>query len=114
MSKESTNNKSGRPKAEIDSEAVYKLAKLGANITEIADFHNVSTKTISRRFKAEVVKGKADMRLRLRQAQFDTAMKGNPALLIWLGKQMLNQTENGTFEEDDLLDDVDFGLDANE
>jgi len=28
---------------------------------------------------------------RLRRAQFDKAIEGNPALLIWLGKQWLNQ-----------------------
>ena len=106
------NKSAGRPKAVIDSDAIYKLAKLGANVTEIADLQNVSNKTIQGRFKLEIKKGKADMRLRLRQAQFDTAIKGNPALLIWLGKQMLNQSENGTFEEDELLDDVDFGLDV--
>ncbi len=111
MSEKTTKAGPGRPKAKIKAEDVYKLAKIGATLNEIADFHKVDVNTIRRRFKNEVTKGKADIRLSLRRAQFKAAIAGNPTMLIWLGKQLLNQSDNGTFEEDELLDDVEFELD---
>ena len=104
-------NVGGRPKKEIKADAVYKAASFGCTIQEIADLNAVSVDTIKRRFRPELTKGKADLKQRLRKAQINLAMQGNATMLIWLGKQMLNQTDNGTFEEDELLDDVEFDLD---
>ena len=93
-------------------ESVTKLASYGCTLNEIADFHNVDVNTIRRRFKLELKVGKVDVKIRLRKAQLKLAIEGqNATMQIWLGKQMLNQTDNGTFEEDELLDDVDFTLD---
>ena len=101
-------------KAKIKAEDVSKLASYGCTLNEIADFHNVDVNTIRRRFKADMTKGKADVKIRLRKAQLKTALEDrNPTMLIWLGKQMLNQSDQGTFEEDELLSDVDFELDDN-
>ena len=114
MSEKPTKGKQG-VKANIKAEDVYKLARIGCTLNEIADFHNCDVNTIRRRFKKELVKGKADVKLRLRKAQLAAAIEDRqPTMLVWLGKQMLNQTDNGTFEEDELLDDVDFGLDGTE
>jgi hypothetical protein len=33
------------------------------------------------------------MKLKLSGKQYETAMKGNPAMLIWLGKQWLGQSD---------------------
>ena len=114
MSEKTDKRGPGRPKAKIKGEDVYKLASIGCNLNEIADFHNVDPITIKRRFKKELLKGKANLKQRLRKAQFKTALEGNPTMLIWLGKQVLNQTDNGTFEEDELLSDVEFELDTQE
>ena len=115
MSEETDKKKgAGRPKAKIKAADVYELARIGCTLNEIADFHDVDVNTIRRRFKKEIVKGKSNLKQRLRKAQISTAIEGkNPTMLIWLGKQMLNQTDNGTFEEDELLDDVEFQLDDN-
>ena len=111
MSEKTTKAGPGRPKANIKGADVYKLASIGCNLNEIADFYDVDVNTIRRRFKKQLTKGKANLKLRLRRAQFKKAIAGNPTMLIWLGKQMLNQSDDGSFEEDELLDDVEFELD---
>jgi len=112
MSDKTTKDKGGRPKAKIKAADVYKLAQIGCTLNEIADFHDVDVNTIRRRFKKELIKGKSNLKQRLRKAQLETAIEGkNPTMLIWLGKQMLNQTDNGTFDDEELVDDVDFDLD---
>lgn len=113
MSKKPT--KRGRPKKyTVDLEIVEKMAGYGCSPREIADVLNVPYTSITRDGKEALIRGKSNMKCRLRKAQFETALSGNPTMQIWLGKQLLNQTENGTFEEDELLLDVDFELDDGE
>ena len=109
---EKEQKKRGRPKKyNVDVQAVEKMAGYGCSPREIADVLGVPYKSILRDGKEALTRGKGKMKTRLRKAQFDTALSGNATMQIWLGKQMLNQTENGTFEEDDLLDEVSFDLD---
>lgn len=82
-----------RPKIEIDGDFVFKLASLGCTTEEIADYFECSRDTIERRFMSDLVQGRSEMKMTLRQCQLDAAKKGNAALLIWLGKQMLGQVE---------------------
>ena len=48
----------------------------------------------------ELLKGKGGRRLSLKRAQWKSAMGGNVAMLIWLGKQDLGQSDKGTEGED--------------
>jgi AraC-like DNA-binding protein len=82
-----------RPKANIDATQVLKLAEIGCKTTEIANVLGCSTDTLERRFAAELSKGRTNLRISLRRWQLQAAQKGNVALLIWLGKQYLDQTE---------------------
>ena len=82
-----------RPKIQIDAELVYKMAQWGCKTREIADHFNCSEDTISGRFSSQLAKGRADLRMSLRQWQLAAAKKGNPTMLIWLGKQMLGQAD---------------------
>lgn len=82
-----------RPKKVIDPKLVLDLAELGCKNTEIAAVAGCSTDTIERRFAAELVKGREQLKISLRRWQLDAARKGNVAMLIWLGKQLLGQTE---------------------
>ena len=109
---EKQQKKRGRPKKyNVDTEVVEKMAGYGCSPREIADVLGVPYKSVLRDGKEALQRGKANMKCRLRKAQYDTALSGNPTMQIWLGKQMLNQTENGTFEEDELLNDVNFEID---
>jgi len=78
---------------EIDMERVERLASLGTSPEEIADRLGVSERTIRRRCAAPIKKGAANLRNALRSKQVEVAMAGNVAMLIWLGKQYLGQTD---------------------
>lgn len=50
-------------------------------------------KTYSVTFDELKEQKQAGMKLKLSGKQYETAMKGNPAMLIWLGKQWLGQSD---------------------
>lgn len=82
-----------RPEIEIDGKLVFKFASLGCKVTEIADYFGCSHDTINRRFASELQKGRANLKMSLRQWQLDAARNGNATMLVWLGKQMLEQRD---------------------
>lgn len=91
----------GRPRVEIDMEQLRNLARIHATAEEAADFLGVSPDTIDRRLKEAGEGGFAEFykrhqgagRASLRRAQWQVAQNGNPTMLIWLGKQYLDQTD---------------------
>jgi hypothetical protein len=85
--------KPGPKPMEIDANEVYKLAQIGSTNKELAEWFQCSTDTIERRFAAELHKGRANLKMSLRRWQLEAAKKGNVAMMIWLGKQMLGQSE---------------------
>lgn len=82
-----------RPKKDIDGEKVKKLAEYGLNNSEIAEYFNVTEGTIRKGFSEFLTKGRLNVKTKLRRKQIQVALKGNPALLIWLGKVILGQKE---------------------
>ena len=98
-----------RPKKyDIDVKEVEKLAGYGCTNTEIADFHGCSSDLIEKSYSEFLTKGRADLKKRLRKAQIDTALSGNPTMLIWLGKQMLGQVDRQEVEHIRPIDEVEF------
>lgn len=92
----------GRPKKDIDWSDVEKLCSIQCTQEEIAAFCEVSADTLTRRCQevhgvtfAEYFGQKRGMgRISLRRAQWLLATdKKNPAMLIFLGKQYLGQTD---------------------
>ena len=93
--------KIGRPLKEIDWHQFDKLCEIQCTLREIAAWFECSEDTIERavlrefkqsfaeHYDQKAVKGK----ISLRRKQFQVAMSGDRVLLIWLGKQLLNQTE---------------------
>lgn len=96
--------KTGRPKLKIDAKQVETLASYGCTNTEIAAFIGCGRTTITKRFSRYIAKGKEQGKIRLRQKQFDVAMKGNVSMLIWLGKQMLGQLDKQDIEHSGKVD----------
>lgn len=94
-----------RPQAEIDGDLVLKLAQLGCKTKEIADHFGVSENTITNRFLEELTKGRADVRMSLRQWQLAAAKKGNVVMQIWLGKQMLGQVDKQEIKQEITTND---------
>ena len=99
MAKEA--NKGGRPRKEIDQTEAERLCGIGCTQEEVADWFGVSADTVNVRvkewgfdsfpdfYKRHFAKGKAS----LRREQFKLALKGNCTMLIWLGKQYLDQSD---------------------
>jgi len=85
--------KTGRPLLDIDPEQVKMLAMIDCSYAEMAAVLNCDPKTLSNRFSQVIEKGREEGKSSLKRAQFKAAMKGNPTMLIWLGKQRLGQAD---------------------
>ena len=93
-------------KLEIDEKQVEALASRFWNKKEIAAFFDCSESSISHKFANIVQKGREQGKGRLRDAQLKAALKGNPTMLIWLGKQYLKQTEKIEVTNDELINET--------
>ena len=82
-----------RPLKKVDNEAIKKLEQLHCTYEEIAEFCDVSTKTLQRNYVHLIKKGREMGRISLRRAQFEKALGGNVVMQIWLGKQHLDQRD---------------------
>lgn len=93
---------SGRPKKQIDYNAVEKLANIQCTQEEIANFLGISVRTLQRddEFCRIYKKGQDNGKMSLRRIQYKLAEK-NTAMAIWLGKQYLGQRDN-------LSEEIDF------
>ena len=92
----------GRPKKEldIDMNQVVVFGRMKATYETMADFLEVSKRTIERymvdeesEFCRSYKKGLADCKLKLSEAQMQLALNGNATMLVWLGKQHLGQKD---------------------
>jgi hypothetical protein len=72
----------------VTEEAVADIMKLS-----ISSLNNWLKKTRGVTFYELKQQKHAGMKLKLAGKQYELAMKGNPSMLIWLGKQWLGQTE---------------------
>jgi len=91
-------------KYNIKGEEVQKLSKFGMTNIEIADFFGCDESLIRKSYSEYLTKGRAEMKLRLRQLQWKSAEKGNAVMLIWLGKQMLGQSDIPVGEDSQPLE----------
>ena len=89
----------GRKAVKIDKDQVQALARLGCTWDEIADVLGVARSTLGKNMKTDksvrdaYEKGIAEGDVSIRRAQYDSAMQGKTAMLIWLGKNRLGQTD---------------------
>ncbi len=85
----------GRPRFEIDYEAVKKLASLQCTQVEVASFLGCHVNTLLKDEKfMEIYKSGIDSgRMSLRRHQWKALEDGNTTMLVWLGKQYLGQRE---------------------
>ena len=91
----------GRPRIEIDWTEFEKLCELQATLEEIAGWFNCSVDTIENRVKevhsitfSEYFSQKRSRgKISLRRRQMQLALNGNPAMLIFLGKNYLHQAD---------------------
>lgn len=83
----------GRPLKPIDPRQVDALAIIGCRVHEMAAVLECGQRTLDRRFGEIIRKGKEKAKSSLRRKQWELAMNGNATMLIWLGKQMLGQSD---------------------
>lgn len=95
----------GRPKKQIDYEVVEKLSNIQCTQQEIADYLNISVRTLQRdkEFCRIYNKGMQNGKMSIRRWQYASAKKGNVRMLIWLGKQYLGQKEVVEQKSDDEI-----------
>ena len=90
---------SGRKKHAFNLVAVEKAAAIGCTDGEIAYLSGISAENFCRRRKepelaAAIERGRDRGRASLGDLQWAVAKQGNPTMLIWLGKQLLNQSDH--------------------
>lgn len=90
----------GRNKMPVPPDEVEMMASLGCPDREIAQYFGVSDDAIRRHFAAFLIKGRQQLKTSLRQAQIRLALEGNAVMLIWLGKNILNQNDAGTTSDE--------------
>ena len=85
----------GRNKVVIPEQQVAELSKLHCTNKEMADFFGVPLQTFMDNFRDIVTKNRLITKQRLRKAQLDLALnKHDKTMLIWLGRNMLGQSES--------------------
>jgi len=95
--------KIGRPLLNIDPTIVEGMASIGCTKKEIALVLGCNEGTIHLRFSDVWEKGFSNLKMRLRKKQVELALGGNFTLLIWLGKQYLDQSEKQEIKQTTAL-----------
>jgi len=97
-------SRGGRPRLQLDLRQVEELARIACTEEDMAAVLGVSVDTIQRRkrtsaeFRGVIEKGRASLRNSLRRLQVKKALEGNTTMLIWLGKQLLGQSDRQSAE----------------
>lgn len=90
----------GRDQIVIPPEDIRRLAELGCNDREIADWFGIDNNTLRYNFSVELLKGRETLKHKLRRAQLKVALAGNVTMLIFLGKNYLGQSDSPTATAD--------------
>ena len=104
----------GRDKTPVNPKEVYQLAAIGCKDTEICDWIGIDKNTLSYNFATELLKGRENLKQSLRQAQIKLALGGNATMLIWLGKNLLGQSDNPIDTDVDKILPWEIALDSKE
>lgn len=90
-----------RPRKEINQETFEKLCGLQCTEDEICAWFDTTRKTVDAwckrtykaRFSTVFDQKRGTGKISLRRKQFEVALSGNPTMLIWLGRNYLQQSE---------------------
>ena len=104
----------GRPRKEIDWGIVETLCGLHCTRDEIAGALKISADTLEKRiresydltFKAYFDQKSSNGKISLRRKQYEMAIAGDRVMLIWLGKQYLDQRDNRDMQISNAPGDV--------
>ena len=90
----------GRDKTVVPPDQVYELAAIGCNDGEIANFFGINEDTLRYNFKPELTKAREYVKIRLRRNMFKAADNLQPAVMIFLAKNMLGMSDSGMSSSD--------------
>ena len=97
-----------RPKKyNIKPKDIEKLASFGCTNKEIASYFGCDESLIRKSYSEFLTKGRDKGKIRLRQLQWKVAEQGNVQMLIWLGKNVLFQSDTPMLDEDTLVEGFD-------
>lgn len=101
----------GRNNIPVPPDEVELMARIGCTDREIAEHFGIKDETLRRNFVDFLIKGRSELKQRLRQAQLRVAFEGNPTMLIFLGKNILGQTDQPVNNDNNMIlpftDDID-------
>lgn len=104
MSDETVKNKGGRPRLELDSAMITRLAELQCTYKEIAYVMGCSHDTIERHYKEDVELGKVQGKIKLRRAMFRNACENdNATMQVWLSKNILGYTDQPQSDDSSMI-----------
>jgi hypothetical protein len=84
----------------LDVQMIAKLASIMCSYEEIASVMNTSVDNLKKRYKDIIEKGRAEGKKSLRRKQMEVALeKGDVRMLIFLGKNYLDQKDTPTDTE---------------
>lgn len=86
-------NRSGPPPIVVDEEILKGLAAIQCTMEEMSAVLGCSVDTLERRYADVIRKAKEQGKSSLRRKQYQVALSGNPTMLIWMGKNVLGQTD---------------------
>ena len=99
-----------RPKTTVDVTMLEALAERGLTQDDCAAVLGISVDTIQRNHRDVYNLGLQKCKASLRRKQFEMALAGNVTMLVWLGKNLLGQSDKHELTGKDgapLIPDVD-------
>lgn len=94
-----------REEIKFDLKDVYEVSRSYCSFIELSHMFNCSLTTIQDRyknnleFKQAVDRGRLEAIKGLRRKQLDMAMDGNTQMAIWMGKQILGQSDKQEIDQ---------------
>jgi len=87
----------------ISEEEVRMLASLHCPVSDMVKYFDVPEATLLTHFRPIINEEKEKTKQKLRAKQLEEAFNGNTTMLVWLGKQMLKQTDQGPKDDDEKM-----------
>jgi len=78
----------------VDPDEVYRLSGMGCTMEEMAHFFGIDRETLKYNFLPYIQRSESELYMKIRKKQIEVAMEGNPTMLIWLGKNLLGQSDS--------------------
>ena len=83
----------GRPNKKVDEKVIANLSQIGCTQEEIGSVVGISARTLQRRYADLIEDNKNKGKASLRKRMWQSALKGNPNMMIWLSKNVLGMKD---------------------